>query len=155
MLKYQVCLAVQHLDIQAVLIKDKELFWTVPLSILQREEQGTLYEMDAKGKLNWKLNIGWRIFYILFSFWWKLFWKRFEKNNTFCSAMSFEISLGPIWRLNIPIYLVIIQNAFRRTYRFEIPRKINTFFSLKKGKMKKQWLQTWRCFNIDMTLWRK
>ena len=49
MLKYQICLAVQHLDMQAVLNKDKQLFW---LSILQREEQGTLYEMDVKHKLN-------------------------------------------------------------------------------------------------------
>ena len=48
MLKYQVCLAVQHLDTQTILKKQKYFF---PSSTLRKAEQGTLYEMNTKYKV--------------------------------------------------------------------------------------------------------
>ena len=53
------------LDIQTIL-KKKNFF--APLNILQKVEQGPLYKMDRKFKANWKLTIGWGIFYMQFSF---------------------------------------------------------------------------------------
>ena len=53
MLKYQVYLPVQHLDIQTLLKKK----YFIPSSTFQKAEQGTLYEMDTKYKANWKLTI--------------------------------------------------------------------------------------------------
>ena len=64
--KYQVWLSVQHLDIQTILKKKKKNF--APLNTLQKVEQGPLYKMDRKFKANWKLTIGWGIFYMQFSF---------------------------------------------------------------------------------------
>ena len=40
----------------------------VPSCTLGKTEQGTVYEMDTKYKVNWKLTIRWIIFNIGFSF---------------------------------------------------------------------------------------
>ena len=58
--------------------------------------------MDTKYKVNWKLTIRWIIFNIGFSFWWKLFWKRSEDNNT-CSVMCFKFVCPflKIWHYNL------------------------------------------------------
>ena len=80
--KYQVWLSVQHW-IYKPFWKKKNFF--SPLNILQKVEQGPLYKMDRKFKANWKLTIGWGIFYMQFSFWSDLFWKRFADNT--CSGV--------------------------------------------------------------------
>ena len=51
--------------------------------------------MDTKFKTNWKITIGWKIFYMWFTFWWKLFQKRIEGSNT-CSVMSMLVAF---WRI--------------------------------------------------------
>ena len=63
MLKYQVCLAVQHLDIYTNRSEKKKKHF-IPLSTLQKAEQKAFYEMDTKYKANWKLNITRSIFYM-------------------------------------------------------------------------------------------
>ena len=51
--------------------------------------------MDTKYKTNCKITIGWKIFHMWFTFWWKLFKKRFEGNNT-CYVMSMLVAF---WRI--------------------------------------------------------
>ena len=57
-----------------------------------------------------KLTIALRIFYMWFSFWRKLFWKRFEDNNTCSIFLNFVCAFFREW--SIPIYFVIVPGKY-------------------------------------------
>ena len=62
--------------------------------------------------------------------------------------LLFVINLSPFQLFNAESSL---QNSFRQTYQFEIPKQKNTFFSLKKRKRKKEVFQLYLVDTQNLT----
>ena len=66
-----------------------------------------------------KLTIAWRIFYLWFSFWRKLFWKRFEDNNTCYIFLNFvcAFSKNGTFQSTLWLFLAKISYYFIKFFR--------------------------------------